>query len=156
MTRFNPSTYDPAADSTPGTSDGAEGVVRVIGRLEGRDKTIVELCHSGSGDAVTPGRRFRQGGDARLKGILIRAHLAGVKITTVTAEDTTTATALQVAKSYGWEPYLKAAEQRQGERNAARKARETARKTAAKKAPAKKAAARKTAKKAATSGSSEA
>lgn len=153
MTRFNPATYDPAADSTPNTS--GEGLVRVISRIEGRDKTVVELCHSGSGEPVTSGRRFRQGGDAQLKGKLIRAHLAGAKVTTVSAEGTSTATALAVAKTYGWEAYLKAAEERQNERTAARKVREATKKAAAKKSPAKKAAAKKATKKAAASGSAQ-
>lgn len=52
--------------------DGAKGLVLTV--REGQ-------CLCGCGADVAKGRRFRQGHDARLRGMLGRAHTAGVPVT---------------------------------------------------------------------------
>jgi hypothetical protein len=73
MGRFNPSNYDPRTESTEGHE------------VEGRLVVVVptsDSCRCGC-LAEVAGKKslFRMGHDARLRGRLMRAHLAGVRVT---------------------------------------------------------------------------
>lgn len=83
-------TYDPAVDSTPGLQHKA----RDSGRLWLDISDSACLC--GCKDP-TPGR-FRPGHDARLKGKLLRAHLAKAPLTVVKDGKETQKTARAYAK----------------------------------------------------------
>jgi hypothetical protein len=100
MARFNPATYDPAADSSNGKSQSGTLTLVVA---DGEDA----LCLSGNGKPVSKGRKFSQGGDAQLKGKLMRAHATGTKVTVVGAGGKAkTQTAMALAKELGWDGYL--------------------------------------------------
>lgn len=72
-------TYDPTPDSSPGSQkyrtgkdgDGFDGLFLIV--EEGQ-------CGCGCTEAVSKGKRFRMGHDARLKGKLIRAGRAGIEV----------------------------------------------------------------------------
>jgi hypothetical protein len=63
-------------------------------------------CNCGCGEEA--GRDFRQGHDAKLKSALIKAHLAGEKVTV----DGRTASARTVSERRGWGHFLQRASER--------------------------------------------
>jgi hypothetical protein len=63
-------------------------------------------CTCGCGMTVNKGRKFRQGHDAKLKGALIEAHLAGVEVTIDYGGSAVTTDALSAAAAYGWGHFL--------------------------------------------------
>ena len=71
-------------------------------------------CHCGCGTQTAKNRRFRQGHDARFKGVLMRAHVAGTTITLVhhITKDEVQMSAMDVANTYGWGKYLEDAAMR--------------------------------------------
>ena len=135
MARFNARTYDPATDSSKGhqkhrTADGNEGVVLIVGEGE---------CPDGCGGKPNGKNRvFRQGHDARLKGILIRAGATGNSVTTVTNGKATTETAATIAKRFGFAGQVAAGIEREQGKAKAREAREASRAAAAAERKAKK------------------
>ncbi len=152
--RFDPSKYDPSKDSSPGAPRTGNLVIVYKNDTD---------CRSGSGGQPrNPKSRFVQGHDARLKGALIRAAIAGVKVE-VRDQDKAPVivTPEAFAKQFGFGSQVATAKsryadsaaiekQRKAERAAKAKIRAAARKSAkpAKKAPAKKAPAKKATKKA--------
>lgn len=144
MSRFNTEKYDPRTDSSAGTdqhraaSRTERGVILVT--PEGK-------CLDGCGAEIGKGKRFVQGHDARLKGILIRAHLAGAPVTTWNGKtNVKTASAVEFAKTlstdkFDWVEMLEKSKAAHDTPRPARK--RPAKKVAAKKAPAKKAPAKK-------------
>ena len=96
MPRFNPNTYDPSTDSSPGaTSNG--NLVLVY------DKDGL-TCRCGCGQTPkNPKRHFVQGHDARLKGALIRAAATDTKVVIKEGNKThAPITAVVAAKALGW------------------------------------------------------
>jgi hypothetical protein len=93
MARFNATKYNPAHDSSVDTDDlrtqsddepGYDGVILVQVREGDTAETVgqlIQTCACGCLAAVREGRTFVQGHDQRLRGILTRAHLAGVEVT---------------------------------------------------------------------------
>lgn len=135
MARFNPDHYEPHTDSSPGTKPTVGTVVLNVGERQ---------CHDGCGQQPE-GRnaKFRMGHDARLKGILIRAHATRTPIN----RNGKVTTALALAAEYdtdkfSWTAMVKDAAAAIQNRPAAtkRSATKPAKKAAAKKAPAKAAA----------------
>ena len=59
-------------------------------------------CGDGCGEPVAKGRRFRQGHDAKLKSVLLRAHRAGDPIRVVADGQRTTSTAKALLEERGW------------------------------------------------------
>lgn len=120
MARFNPNTYDPAADSSPDTEgyrepdEGRElqGVILDRTQVEGDDGELFDACQCGCRSPLNPGRRFVQGHDARLKGILMRAHLAGVEVHVLQGGMLISTDAMDEAKDQGWAQFLKDAKAR--------------------------------------------
>ena len=109
MASFNKDTYDPRSESSNGVEQ--EGFL-VLSLTTGKD---VEggrpSCLCGCGGTPSGKKaRFIPGHDARYKGMLNRAHIAGVKV--VIVEDGTAkepVTAMSLAKAQGWESNVKAA-----------------------------------------------
>ncbi len=105
MARFSAAKYDPRQDSSRGTkalrSSGFDGVLLKIAEGE---------CACGCGETLKhAGRRFRQGHDARLRGILTRAHLTGNPVTLVGGDEAQTTTAVALAAEHGMRHHLDAA-----------------------------------------------
>ena len=96
--------YDPQADSTD----------HIAGTGHTGPYLVVEpgKCHCGCTLQVNKGKRFRQGHDARFKGILIRAHLAGADVTIHNGSIDVTTAAARFAQDYAWEHYLRDAQYR--------------------------------------------
>lgn len=132
MAKFNASKYDPAKDSSRGSKPTPEqGVVLVV--EEGQ-------CPCGCGQSPkSPKRTFVQGHDARLRGILTRAHLTGTSVTVITGGKAKTGTALAAAKPHAFATQVKEAAEREKERAAARDQRAAERKQKAEEAKAAKA-----------------
>lgn len=118
MPRFNPNKWKPSDDSTPGlrTIDPRRVVLHTPGGC----------CPCGC--AIPPlGAKatFNMGHDARLRGVLIRAHLMGVEIREVDCRSVVEAekdsglvwTAEDVAARHGWKKYLDAAVLRRDGKN---------------------------------------
>ncbi len=108
MARFNASKYDPRIDSSKGTkalrSSGLDGVLLKVADGE---------CVCGCGDRPKrAGSKFVQGHDARLRGILTRAHLTGHPVTLVRGDEVTTTSAEAVAVEHRMEHHLAAAADR--------------------------------------------
>lgn len=79
MNKFSPARYDPAVDSTKGLPRRSDSVSLLVG--DG-------LCACGCGDTPAGKKaKFCMGHDARLKGVLTRAHSAGLTVALV--EETT-------------------------------------------------------------------
>lgn len=72
MAQFNPSKYDPVAESTPG--------------LGKSDTVVLDLAEGPVLYSVDTGK-FQPGHDARLKGILIRAQAAGAQVEILNGND---------------------------------------------------------------------
>jgi hypothetical protein len=115
MARFNANTYRPQDDSTPGVKlvKGIDPNTTVI-----LARTADDRCNCGCDQVASKGRQFKQGHDARLKGILIRAHLTGTPVAQVTLRENgsgyvakSTQSAMQVAQSFKWTKQLKVSEQ---------------------------------------------
>ena len=105
MARFSAAKYDPRQDSSRGTkalrSSGFEGVLLKVAEGE---------CACGCGETLKhAGRKFRQGHDARLRGILTRAHLTRQPVTLVLGDEAQTTTALALAAEHGMRHHLEAA-----------------------------------------------
>lgn len=133
MARFNPSKYDPKNDSSTGHNqyrkDGFDGPVLITNEGD---------CPCGCGTKPNNAKRtFRQGHDARLKGILIRSGATGFKVRLVQDGKVTDKTALQVAQGHGFSDQVKTgiagAEEKikaRADREAQRKAKATQKKAA--------------------------
>jgi transcription antitermination factor NusG len=113
MARFNANTYDPRVDS----SDGA-----VLKDVDPAGHVIlvqdVGACACGCMAQASKGRQFKQGHDARLKGILIRAHLTDTPVAIVKHKESGSGfvlgsidPAMKVAQRYTWTKMLKVSEQ---------------------------------------------
>jgi len=85
--------------------------------------TIVRVpCLCGCGEIPTRNTaEFVPGHDAKLKALLIKAHLEGTSITITNGEVTREATALEIATERDWDGFLLVAERR-ATRKAAEKA----------------------------------
>lgn len=111
MPRFNPEKWKPTDDSSEGfrTLDPHSVVLNVAVRWEEPGQSLGCPCGCGDfplGDKAT----FRMGHDARLRGILIRAHLMGAKIRyhmEGTLGDPVDAE--ELAEHYYWKSYLDSA-----------------------------------------------
>lgn len=120
-------TYDPKVDSSNGTEQyrtktGFGGVI--LKWSEGH-------CPCGcTGKPSGAGRTFRMGHDARHRGQLIRAYIAGVDFMIVGIDGPTkqaVRTPKELAARYGWEPYLDVAKTKDDARVAAKAERASAR-----------------------------
>jgi histone H1/5 len=124
--RFNPTNYNPADDSSPGAPSNGNLV------LIYKDD---QACRCGCGGAPkNPKRRFIQGHDARLKGMLIRAAVTDTTVEIRQGkEKPATLSATSAAKVFGWGQVATAkARHTEAERTAKAKAAERAKVTAAK------------------------
>src|SRR5687767_13001119 len=110
---FNKEKYDPKDDSSKGHAKDGVLVIATKTRKDGDEEQESSL----DGCLQFPkSGRFVPGGDARLKGRLIRAHLAGVKVVRVKdGKAAKPVTALSIAKELGWGDKIKAAEKREKE-----------------------------------------
>lgn len=110
--RFNPEKYDPKQDSSKGHQK--DGVLVLAQKTKKDGDHEITSCASGSLEFPSNRKsKFVQGGDARLKGRLIRAHLTGTKVVRVIDGKAGKAgTALAVAKEHGFEKQIKAADDR--------------------------------------------
>ena len=109
MARFNPESYDPAADSSTNAASkfGVDAGTLVLVSSETH-------CMCGCGEARDPKRQFKPGHDARLKGKLSRALAASCKVTLIKtvkgeAPDARTVTAAAAIKAFGWSDIVKPA-----------------------------------------------
>lgn len=102
MPRFQPSKYSPATDSSPNHTSYRRGDAPVAEVLLdwSTDTDSKRTCPCGCRQALAKGARFRIGHDARLLGILKRAHITGTKITIVRDSETTTEAAIDVAAQF--------------------------------------------------------
>jgi len=98
--KFNPNTYNPTTDSSPSYTGTAHDLHLVI--EEGQ-------CQCGCELQSNKGKRFRQGHDAKLKGKLIRAYLAGYDVLRTQGGITVGDSALNYAGQYNWTSYLERA-----------------------------------------------
>jgi hypothetical protein len=137
---FSPTTYDPRADSSPQTEyfrsesgvDPGGNPVRLRGviiDLTDPDAAHLKACACGCRGAVTRSSKstFRMGHDARLRGILLRAHLTGTEVHVLSGGVTTTGPATAYAAMFNtdrrdWVAMLYDAEKAQGTRPARRPA----------------------------------
>lgn len=142
MASFNKDKYDPRSESSKGhEEEGVLSVAITTGKdVEGGRPSC--LCGCG-GTPSGKKARFIPGHDARYKGMLNRAHIAGIKV--VIVEDGVRkdpVTAMSLAKAQGWESNVKAAKDtydqaaKAREDRAAKAAKEKADKEAAKAAAA--------------------
>lgn len=112
MGKLNLAAYDPTKEGTTGRKAApvrkANPGALVILRNEGQ-------CWCGCLENPTgPKRSFKMGHDARMKGMLIRAHLTDTPVVIVEdGKQAAPVTALVVAKRFDWQEYLKAATDRQ-------------------------------------------
>lgn len=67
-------------------------------------------CACGCEQQVAKGSQFRQGHDARLKGILQRAHMRGSEIHLITGSEMISTDAMKLAQERGWVRFLEQAE----------------------------------------------
>lgn len=123
MARFNAATYDPASDSSKGHEQARK-------QFDGISDTVVLIVGEGEcpdGCGAKPqgkNRTFRQGHDARLKGILIRAGATSRNVTTITGDVQTTETPLNLAKKYGFSGQVKDGIEREQAKAKTRQARQ--------------------------------
>lgn len=111
--------YDPRNDSSPDTEQyrpvegapigsedaaGFEGVILDYSR-KGPNSSLF-TCQCGCRLEVMKGRAFRQGHDARLKGILIRAYLHNQEVTILDGGGAISGSAESFIKERGWERFL--------------------------------------------------
>lgn len=133
MPRFILHRYDPRKDSSVGAEqyhadrDAEVGTEAAAGFYP--DETVILItanegdCPCGQGAPHKPigvGRTFAMGHDARLRGILIRAHVAGKEVARVTASTIISSDARTYAEQFGWEGYLDDAKAREDTRVAAK------------------------------------
>jgi hypothetical protein len=115
MPRFNSDKYNTAQDSSPGWKTYKPEHVVLLLAATGPTSDAKFGCPCGCGGwPLGEKATFAMGHDARLRGILIRAHLMGKKIFYVlrTADkviDTEPLDALTVAKKHAWGGYLEQA-----------------------------------------------
>lgn len=112
--RFNPNTYNPVDDSTPGLSLATHAEYKGCVVLVQSDPVHCPCgCDTKPNGAKS---KFVQGHDARLKGVLIRAHLTGTKVAYLEDRSgkhkATPQTAMTVAKTHGWGDHLAYAQER--------------------------------------------
>lgn len=129
MGKVNYSKYDPRVDS----SVGAEAYWAVEGEEAPEDnpgfypsESVILLRDAGQcpcGCRETPkggDRIFCMGHDARYRGKLIRAHVAGIEVVEAGNGGLTSGAAMTFAAQFGWESYLEAAGEREAGRRAAK------------------------------------
>lgn len=113
--KFNPSKYDPAADSSPktggyrqtkgDTEPGFEGVILVT--TSGKGVRLCQCGCGGSNDSIAAEKSdFLQGHDARLKGILIRAFVTGTEVNILDGGMARSTDAMTLAKPRSWDRFL--------------------------------------------------
>lgn len=111
MPRFQPERWKPFDDSSPGyrTLDPTCVVLNVGMRVEGPGQAMG--CPCGCGDfPLSDQATFCMGHDARLRGILIRAHLMGVRIRYhIDGTLSDPVDAYDLADQYTWKSYLDSA-----------------------------------------------
>lgn len=88
-------------DSSPKTKPDGDNVTILTADKNGR-----ALCLCGCTKQVEKGSTFRQGHDARFKGILQRAYVRHSQIVFRDGASRVEADPMQLAKSRGWEHYL--------------------------------------------------
>jgi hypothetical protein len=120
MPKFAPERWKPADDSSEGyrTLDPDSVVLHVALRMDGPGQAMGCPCGCGDfpmGDKAT----FCMGHDARLRGVLIRAHLMGVSIRYClgNADLGEPTPAMMVAEQYLWASYLESAVLRRDGKN---------------------------------------
>lgn len=117
MPRFIPEKWKPEHDSSPGVWHLEPNCVVLLRRYAG-DRGG---CPCGCGEFPEGGKAvFKMGHDARLRGILIRAHLMGVQVCYWTSPPETMhdpVPAMEVAARHGWEGYLESAVLRRDGKN---------------------------------------
>lgn len=121
MAKFNPAKYDPKDDSSPGTDrmrgSGPATVILDWTSIRKHGEPEVKVCPCGCRELLASKSRFRMGHDARLKGILSRAHITGTDLTLVRGSDMTVTTAIALAGQFtttnmDWVKALREAEKR--------------------------------------------
>lgn len=117
MPRFQITKYNPAADSSSTLSDRyytangdssanrgdfrrGDGQVAEVFLDWSTDDNGKRTCPCGCRESLARTARFRIGHDARLLGILKRAHITGTKVTIVKDAATTTENAIDVAATF--------------------------------------------------------
>ncbi len=130
MGKTNYAKYDPRTDSSPGAEmfwadrDAPEGSEDAAGFYP--DETVILIvgegeCLCGCGEKpIGVNRTFRMGHDARLRGVLIRAHITGTEVAVVKGGLIISGPALTEAANLGWDGYLIEAAQREADRKANR------------------------------------
>ena len=107
MGKFNIDQYTPEQDSSASLREFAQE----------SDKVALAVgsgyCQCGCEKPVKPTSTFRQGHDARFKGILIRAHLTDTEIFLNHGGNATQTSAFHLAEERGWEKFLLNAQDRQ-------------------------------------------
>lgn len=114
MPRFNVKKWTPAADTTPGLKTVDPRAV-VLARAHNTERGLTSCPCGCEGFPTGNKSTFVIGHDARMKGILIRAHLTNtqVRFWYVEAQELGDSySAAAVADLYGWVHYLVAAEER--------------------------------------------
>lgn len=128
MAKFNPAKYDPKTDSSSGTDrmrhNGPATVILDWTSIRTKatqdaPATDVKVCPCGCREPLASKSRFRMGHDARLKGILSRAHVTATDITLVKGSDLTVVSAVALASQFtspnmDWVKALREAEARFG------------------------------------------
>jgi hypothetical protein len=110
MPRFNSDRYNTAQDSSPGWKTYKPEYIVLLLAVD-TDGKLGCPCGCG-GWPLGEKAKFAMGHDARLRGILIRAHLMGKQVFYVmrppngAAVDTVPLDAMKVAQKYGWAKYL--------------------------------------------------
>lgn len=114
MPRFNDKKYDPGDDSSADRKTEARERGIVILDVKSRPDGNGIGCPCGCGHVpVGKKSRFMMGHDAKLRGILIRAHLTGTKmVEVIDGKEGAVISAMMMSQHYDWAPYLKQAELR--------------------------------------------
>lgn len=131
MGKVNYAKYDPRVDSSEGAEaywsdpDAPEGSEEAAGFYPWCTLILVADkpgdCPCGCRQApVGKNRVFRMGHDARLRGKLIRAHVAGFEVAQVGPGLLISGPAMTVAHNLGWDHYLEEAARREIDRKANR------------------------------------
>lgn len=120
MGKTNYGKYSPKSDSTPGITHDFDPDSTVVLKACNDGGEFKAGCPCGCGEAaLSKGRTFGMGHDARYRGRLIRAHVAGCIVAHVQldgkgrVEHSAVDTALAKAAEHGWERYLEAAKERE-------------------------------------------
>lgn len=102
MPRFQPAKYNPAVDSSPNHQSYRRGDAPVTEVLLdwSSDESGKRTCPCGCRQPLAKAARFRIGHDARLLGILKRAHITGTKVAVIKDDVTATEDATDLAAQF--------------------------------------------------------